>query len=309
MNRNGLIKHVTDWITRLGAQSKVADKCGISTAALSLWLSGKYGANTASMDKKIAKALEYKESDWITVENVKNFRTVKFVFDQCREISMWMAISSNAGSGKTRSLEQIFNTDVSGSIVLIQAEEWAAHQFLARLYDKLTNVPLKGYASNNELLNKVISLLNEKDGNPILVIDEADKLKPSALRQLIPIYNRTEERLGCVLAGTENLQKEIKSGVRKKLKGYDEIDSRLGRSYISLDGATEKDVYSICEANGVTSETSKLAVWSEVEKVEKLVKVRTTKGEREAKVLHCEDFRRLRRLITRERLLNKANER
>lgn len=302
------MKHVTDWVTRLGAQSKVADKCGISTTALSLWLSGKYGANTGSMDKKIAKALGYRESDWVTVENVKNFRTVKFVFEQCREVSMWMAISSNAGSGKTRSLEHIFNTDLSGSVVLIQAEEWAAHQFLERLHGKLTNVPLKGYVPNNELLDKVISLLNEMDGRPILVIDEADKLKPSALRQLIPVYNRTEERLGCVLSGTENLQKEIKAGVRKKLKGYDEIDSRLGRSYISLDGATERDVHAICEANGVTGEASKLAVWSEVEKVEKLVKVRTAKGEREAKVLHCEDFRRLRRLITREKLLNKTNE-
>ena len=210
-------------------------------------------------------------------------------------------------SGKTRSLEHIFNTDLSGSIVLIQAEEWAAHQFLERLHGKLTSTPLKGYMTNNELLDKVIALLNEMDGHPILVIDEADKLKPSALRQLIPIYNRTEEHLGCVLAGTENLQKEIKAGVRKRLKGYDEIDSRLGRSYITLDGATEKDVYTICEANGVTSETSKLTVWSEIEKVEKFVRVRTTQGEREVKVLHCEDFRRLRRLITREKLLNKTS--
>ena len=307
MNRNGLMKHAHDWITRLGSQARVADRCGISTAALSLWLGGKYGADTASLDKKIAKALGYKESDWVTVENVKNFKTVKFVFDQCKEISMWMAISSNAGSGKTRSLEHIFNTDLSGSIVLIQAEEWAAHQFLERLHGKLTSTPLKGYMTNNELLDKVIALLNEMDGHPILVIDEADKQKPSALRQLIPIYNRTEEHLGCVLAGTENLQKEIKAGVRKRLKGYDEIDSRLGRSYITLDGATEKDVYTICEANGVTSETSKLTVWSEIEKVEKFVRVRTTQGEREVKVLHCEDFRRLRRLITREKLLNKTS--
>ena len=44
MNRNGLMKHAHDWITRLGSQARVADRCGISTAALSLWLGGKYGA-------------------------------------------------------------------------------------------------------------------------------------------------------------------------------------------------------------------------------------------------------------------------
>ena len=36
MNRNGLMKHAHDWITRLGSQARVADRCGISTAALSL---------------------------------------------------------------------------------------------------------------------------------------------------------------------------------------------------------------------------------------------------------------------------------
>ena len=58
MNRNGLMKHVGDWITRLGSQNKVAEKCGISSTALSQWMNGKYGANTTELDKKIAAALD-----------------------------------------------------------------------------------------------------------------------------------------------------------------------------------------------------------------------------------------------------------
>ena len=61
MNRNGLIKHVGDWITRLGSQAKVAERCGISDTALSQWMNGKYGANTDSLDKKIAALLGYQE--------------------------------------------------------------------------------------------------------------------------------------------------------------------------------------------------------------------------------------------------------
>lgn len=306
MNRNGLMKHVCDWTTRLGSQEKVAQKCGISKTAMSLWMSGKYGAETTKLENKIARALNYRESDWVVVESVKNYRTIRFVFDQCREMHLWMAISSNAGSGKTQCLEHIYNHDLSGSVIFLQAEEWAAHQFLIRLYEKLSTVPLRnGYITNNEILDQIISLFNRME-NPILIIDEADKLKPSALRRLIPIYNRTEERLGCILLGTENLEKEIRAGVRKHTKGYDEIESRLGRSYISLDGLTEKDVYAICEANGLNDEEAKSAVWSESDKTEKVVKVKTACGVKDKAILHCEDLRRLKRLIIREKLMNKV---
>ena len=62
MNRNGLIKHVNDWISRLGSQNRVAEKCGISSTSLSQWLNGKYGAETTEMDRKISAALGYREN-------------------------------------------------------------------------------------------------------------------------------------------------------------------------------------------------------------------------------------------------------
>ncbi len=96
--------------------------------------------------------------------------------------------------------------------MLIQAEEWAAHQFLERLHGKLTSTPLKGYMTNNELLDKVIALLNEMDGHPILVIDEADKLKPSALRQLIPIYTGQKNTLVACLPGQKICKKKSRPG-------------------------------------------------------------------------------------------------
>lgn len=110
--------------------------------------------------------------------------------------------------------------------------------------------------------------------------------------------------MGCLLAGTENLHKEIARGVRNNTKGYDEIDSRLGRSYIELPGATEQDVLDICMANGLDSETAS-RIWSEVEKVKRLVKVQNKKGDtKERNLYFCEDLRRLMRFVKREQLAN-----
>ena len=127
---------------------------------------------------------------------------------------------------------------------------------------------------------------------------------PAAFRKLIPLYNRTEHRLGCVLAGTENLHKEIARGVRNNTKGYDEIDSRLGRSYIELPGATEQDVKEICTANGLDDATAD-RIWNEVDKIKRYVKVTNKRGEtKEKNLFFCEDLRRLMRLVKREQIAN-----
>lgn len=309
MNRNGLMKHVGDWITRLGSQNKVAEKCGISSTAMSQWMNGKYGADTTELDKKIASSLGYQEDGWQVVTTIRNYQKIEFVFRSCKLQSMWMAISNKAGSGKTQTLEHLFNSDLTGSVIFIQAEEWNSRQFLLELAERTCGIPKRGYTDIPTLLKMITEYLNGMAANkPVLIIDEADKLKPAAFRKLIPLYNRTENRLGCVLAGTENLHKEIARGVRNNTKGYDEIDSRLGRSYIELPGATEVDVKAICQANGL-DEGAVERIWSEVDKVKRLVKVQNKKGEtKERNLFFCEDLRRLMRLVKREQIANQFNQ-
>ena len=297
------MQHVQDWITRLGSQSKVADKIGVSVASLSLWLNGKYGADTSKMDAKIAAALGYQEDGWQVVTSIANYRKIEFVVRSCKQESMWMAISNKAGSGKTQTLEHLFNRDLSGSVIFIQAEEWNARQFLLELAERTCGVPKRSYTDIPTLLKLITEYLNRLAADqPLLIIDEADKLRPAALRKLIPI------RLGCVLAGTENLHKEIARGVRNNLKGYDEIDSRLGRTFIDLPGATEQEVRDICLANRLDNESAG-RVWNEVEKVKKItrVKSRNDGAVREKSVFICEDLRRLMRLIKKEQLANRLN--
>lgn len=210
------MKHVGDWITRLGSQNRVAERCGISSASLSQWMNGKYGADTTEMDKKIAAALGYQEDGWQVVTTIRNYRKIEFVFRSCKEQSMWMAISNKAGSGKTQTLEHLFNADLTGSVIFIQAEEWNSRQFLLELAERTCGAPRRGYTDIPTLLKMITEYLNGMAADkPVLIIDEADKLKPAAFRKLIPLYNRTEHRLGCALAGTENLHKEIARGAQQ----------------------------------------------------------------------------------------------
>ncbi|MDY3522008.1 ATP-binding protein [Riemerella anatipestifer] len=308
MNRNKLIQHIELWKAKLGSYSKVAQKCGISVGTLSTIMARKYGADESNMLGKIAAALDYKDSKWTIVRTIGNYRRIAQAVEDAKTEKMWFAVSNKAGSCKTVTLEDIYNQDTTGSVVLIQAEEWSARQFLMQLIAKTIGiVALKGeYKTNSELLQMVADYFNEQVFNdPILLIDEADKLRPAALRLFIPLFNKTEDRLGVVISGTENLQKEIRQGVRLAKKGYDEIDSRIGRSYIELKGATEKEVYQICEANGITDELTQESIWNRVEKIKKITTVRTKTGTKEKMIDYAEDFRRIKRLVKREVLLKK----
>lgn len=309
MNKNGILQHIDLWAKRLGSYSEVAKKVGISDTAMSQIKSGKYGADEGQILKKIAVALDYKERNWVVVTDIKNYAHIAKAFSDAKEESMWIAISNKAGSGKTGTLEDLYNKDISGSVFFIQAEEWSGRQFLMQIVRKtIGEATLKGkYKTNTEIIQMIVDYFNEMQfDRPVLVIDEVDKLRPAALRALIPIYNKTEERLGLIASGTENFEKEMKSGVRLAKKGYDEIDSRFGRNYLSLKGITEDECNKICEANGITDAFTQSQIWTQLDKVEKKTKIRTKTGEKEKTITYAEDLRRLKRIVKRELLKNKA---
>lgn len=299
MDKNKLKQHVESCILRSGSAAEIARKCGISDTSLSQFRSGKYGAKDDSLAQTIATGLKYSENDWVVVESVTSYRQIATTFHSAKEECLWMAISNKAGSGKTKTLEDLYLRSVDDSVVYIQCREWSARQFLMELISVTIGKPKdNAYRTIDVLINTLIGYFNNKSGQkPILLIDEADKLKPAALRTIIPLYNGTEYRLGALLAGTENLEKEIKRGVNAGKKGYDEIDSRLGRSFIHLLGATEKQVKDICIANGVTNEDYQEQIWTEVDKESK-----QPDKYKDKRVLFTEDFRRLMRLIKAKRV-------
>jgi DNA transposition AAA+ family ATPase len=309
MNRNGLIQHIDLWKSKLGSVAAVARKCNINNGALSAILNNKYGADEAQMLQKIAKALDYKESSWTIVRTINNYKKVEALMKDAKNESMWFPISNKAGSGKSGALEDLFNRDTTGTVVFIQSEEWSARQFLIKLIEKtLGETAMQGsYKTIAQLTDLIVNYFNCMSlENPVLLIDDADKLRAAALRTLIPIYNRTENRLGVLISGTENFEKEMKAGVRLHKKGYDELDSRFGRKYIHLRGASEKEVYEVCAANGVTDPHRQEIIWGELPKENKPTSVKAGAGSKEVMIPYAEDFRILKRLIKRETLKRKA---
>lgn len=302
MNIPSLKNYVENCITKCGSATEISRKCGISVSALSLFRSGKYGAKEDKLAETIAQALGYRENHWNVVESVTSYRQVYVAFRAAKEEALWMGISSKAGIGKTETLRDLYNRSSDDSVVFVQCSEWNARRFMTELYEKTVGKTDK-YLTVEQMKGAVISYFySVSSKNPVLLIDEADKLKPASMAILIDLYNRTESFLGALLAGTEVLEDTIKRGAARARKNMDEIDSRLGRQFIHLLGATKKDVKAICTANGVDDEETQERIWGDIEKTKKDVPG-MAKG-----VWFTEDMRRLTRMIKRERISRRLQE-
>lgn len=295
LQKRQIVQAINEEKNRLGSQNKVAVKSEVSTATISQMVNGNWELIKTEMWQKVAQALSINVLDEWQVVETTNYRMIFSVLNDAKNASLFIPISHKAGSGKTTALTTYANLYAGENVFFIQAREWARREFLLELCKILGLKQEKGYTSVDDLGQRVIQFFAQRTGKrPLLIVDEADKLKPSALRWFITLYNELEDKMGCVISGTDNLEKTIKQGVKFNKLGFDEIDDRFGRNFIHLVGATAKDFQNICEANGLMNKELIAQLFKECEPISI-----TIQGQN---VRVVESFRRIKRVIKRELL-------
>ncbi len=293
---------------QLKSYSSAATFLGISDATISQMAKNKYHTQGDELWLEVAAKLNWRATktgttNWVHVDT-RDYKSLRQIAIDAKNNSLFMPISDLAGLGKTASLTRIASEFATNATYYIRCWDWGKKEFLTNLCKSLGIDAGRGYKTPNEYIQLVVEFFQKMaTQKPLLIIDEADKLKGSALRFLIPLYNECEDALGCLIAGTENLEKEIKRGVRYHAKGYDEIDSRFGRKYIKLIGCiiNERDkskceVTAICKANGVQDADAIKRIIEDCQPVRKLL--------RENSIRVVTDLRRLKRLIKKQLLTN-----
>jgi hypothetical protein len=297
LQKNEILTLVEEEKQRLGSYRAVAGKCRISEATISQLRKGSYGAEGDDIYTTIALALgyEFDSGNWNIAETT-NFRIITDVLNDAKVESMFMGIAHKAGSGKTATSDVFLANNRRNGVFKINCKEWNGRAFLFEIVREIGAETPKGYASTNAMIENIAEAYKRMSHlRPLLILDQANSLKSSALRTLIHLFNECEDLLGLVILGTENLEYEIKRGVRLNKPGYDELDSRFGRKYIHLIGATLTDTRKICEANGIIDKEAQKRIFDDCEPSR--ITLEDGKG-----ILAIEDIRRLKRLIKRFRI-------
>lgn len=302
VQKNEILQLIEEEKLRLGSYRAVAKKCNLSETTISQLRSGTYQAEGDDVYMKIATALSYDFSDnnWKIATDITDFRIIQEVLDDAKNESMFIGVSDNAGCGKTATSDTYLSWHKKQGVFKLNCKEWAGRVFLYNLAIEIGAEIPKGYASINDLIDCIAQATRGmRHLKPLFILDQVNSLRSSALCSLIHLFNELEDILGLVIFGTENLEQEIKRGVRLNRKGYDELDSRFGRKYIHTFGTTLADCRKICQANGITDKKHQEEVFKSAEPINHTI----TEGDMKGKsVFIVKDKRRLKRIIKRERL-------
>lgn len=234
---------------RYESRNKAANSMrGVSAATISQMLNGNWDLIKDEMWRNVAAQCGYKDEKWEAVET-GDFRRITALLEDVRENSLVMAITGDAGSGKTFACKQ-YTAAHRRVYMLCCNEYWNRKTFLTELLATMGR-DYTGFTVG-EMMHEAVRTLKVQE-SPLLILDEADKLSDQVLYFFITLYNHLEDECGIVLCATNHLEKRIRRGIRLNKKGYNEIWSRLGRKCVPLKGVSAADIAAVCEANGITA--------------------------------------------------------
>lgn len=237
------------YVERYDSQNQAANTLnGVSSATISQVLNGNWGQIKDSMWRNIAGQIGWVEHQWVSVQT-RDFKLINHILVDAQKTSQVFAFTGDAGSGKSFTLKQ-YVAEHTGAYLLQCNEYWNKKDFLSELLTKMG----RDYSglTITEMMRECVSIL-KKQPNPLIIMDESDKLSDQVMYFFITLYNQLEDRCGIVLCATDHLSKRVKRGLTLNRRGYKEIYSRVGRKFIELEGVGITDVTQICMANGITN--------------------------------------------------------
>lgn len=254
-----LLKH---FIEQYPSQAKaIATLKNVSEATVINIRTGKWENISDDMWRNVGKQIGFSsKGKWQMVETV-DFQTLVRYFDDAREYSNVFAITAHAGAGKTFTSEW-YERNRQNVYVIGCAEYFNRKVFLQNILEKMGKENT-GY-NVAEMMELIIQSLMRQE-NPLIVLDEVDKLPDTVLYFFITLYNKLERKCGIIMLATEHLSKKILRGRKMNRKGYSEIYSRIGRRFISLRGTSKEEIADIAKANGLNDPATISSIYNEYE--------------------------------------------
>lgn len=248
-NKKDIQKLLKSFIEQHQSQAKaVAHIKNASEATIIAIRNGNWENVSDTMFRKVGKQIGWNpKGEWNMVPT-RDFNALTTLFEDAQENANVYGICANEGTGKSGTAVHYAKTHANVFHISC-AEYFNRKQFLQKIMESMGKDSIGMNAS--ECMDEIVSSVL-KMNNPLILLDEADKLKDESLRFFITFYNFLEDKCGMVLMATDVLEKKIRKGVRIKKTGFKEIYSRLGRKFVCLKGTNMEEVASICNANGMT---------------------------------------------------------
>ncbi|HAT3998588.1 TPA: ATP-binding protein [Elizabethkingia anophelis] len=226
------------------SQVELSIRLGISHAYVSNMIGGKWNGIADSMWRRVQAILKI-DLNWKTAE-ITNFVQLTQLLESCQYQQLTIAVSDNAGIGKTETYTHYERNNEN--VIHVECKNyWQTKSYIKAL---LNACGVKAEGTKEEMIEVFIEHVMGLE-NPIIIIDQMDKLKEGAFDLFMDLYNDLFRCCGFLISGVPALEKRIIRGAKIDKIGYREVQSRIHGNFIKLKPISRNDVALICEVNNL----------------------------------------------------------
>lgn len=229
------------------SQVGLSHKLGISNASVSNMIAGKWDSISDAMWRKVQAILRI-DFDWNIAETF-NYTEIITLLEKSKKEKLTVGISYDAGAGKSQAY--IDFDRLNHNVIYVECKNyWKTKSYAKNLLNAA------GMEAEGTLEQMVDTFIGHVMGleNPVIIIDQMDKLKDGAFDLFMDMYNDLFRCCSFFVSGVPALKKRILRGAKNDKIGYREVFSRLHKNFVTLADVDLEDVTAICQANGLTDE-------------------------------------------------------
>jgi hypothetical protein len=253
-----LKNHVNTFPSQKAASNNLSN---CSEATIISILSGKWDDISDKMWINVGKQLGVGKRKMKLVETLC-FQTLILYFSIAKEEGATFALIGGGGYGKSTTGEWYAASNRDKNVFYLEcAEYWNKKYFLQKILQEMglnssgLNVP--------EMMETIVREMRRKH-QPLIILDEIDKLQEPVLKFFITFYNQLNGLCGFIWTSTDAIEKKITKGLNRRAIGFQEIFSRIGARFIKLPEVSKEEVVAICEANEIVDKEEVATIVNEV---------------------------------------------
>ncbi len=243
--RDALIRYTSTFSTQMLAAESLE---GVSASTISQVRNNNWELLSERLWHHIARQVGFYCGEWQPADTGA-YLLLRILFSDAQHYAMAYGIAIGTGLGKTFTAGH-YTRENDNTYYLAGNDEYNRKSFIGAL---LNSAGMEAKATVPAMMQQFSDYLSDKE-EPLLIIDDAHKLKDRVLHLVVILANSLAGKAGVVIMGGSELRMRIVDGVRLKKVGYDDIYKSIGRRFITLGALGPKDVELVCRANGIHDE-------------------------------------------------------